>query len=289
MKNRNVIKCNNGDGVPTIMIRNSIDFLDSQQRKSDHLLLKTNVQITVEGEELGAFHVILCKTNNVDILHHFDNIADHLFLKDDNAMSSEEILSLFSSLVAIFKLTPEKNNLQMQIGIFGELISLHYFIRNNLKKIVTLWHKDFSSCHDIELDDKNRIEIKATTNERRIHRFNHNQIYREDVNVIVLSLILESSEKGTTLFDLFQKTKSVIQDARTLIALELLEYKSGVTSFDKGFSADIDNAISSIKVFSAFDLPHLDFLEVKGVTGVAYDVDCQFADDETAEVFTKWQ
>jgi len=289
IRNHNVIRCQSNEGIPAVLIRNSEKSSDTKQRKSDHLLLKTNVEIVVSNDELGSFHIILCTTKNEEIIAHFDNIARYLFLKKDAAMSSEEIVELFSSLVSVFKLSPEKNNLQMQIGVFGELISLHYFYNNNLKRIVSLWHKDFSSKHDIELDGKNRIEIKTTSSEKRIHRFGHNQICRKDVNVFILSLVTEPSEQGISLYELFQLTKNLVQDARVLIALELLEYKCGITDLEKGFTSGFDSSLKSVRVFLADKLPHLVFDEEKGVSNVSYDVDCQFAVDETAEVFASWQ
>ena len=107
--------------------------------------------------------------------------------------------TLITSLEDFFKVTPEKNKRDIQIGVFGELLTIKYLYDIGYQAIVDKYHTNFYSKHDVEISSKLRFEVKATTSEKRIHHFKHNQIMRKDVSVVVSSVLLEESKEGLSL------------------------------------------------------------------------------------------
>ena len=150
-------------------------------------------------------HVISCLKDDGYSKEQFAIAYEYLFKKIRYPQSDVDLSKLISSLEQLFRVTPEQDKKKLHIGVFGELLFLLFLYDHGYKEIFAKYHSYFYSKHDIEIDGHNRIEIKSTTESHRIHSFKHDQLFRQDINVYVGSLILEYSQEGTSLFSLFEK------------------------------------------------------------------------------------
>jgi len=282
LNNNIVIPCTNENGYPCILIKNSIEKKISSNYNTDNLEIKLNA-VLVHDNENHYFHIITSKKNDYFAKVQFNVIFEYVFMKIESKISDNSLSNLISSIYEYFKISPDADFRNMQIGVFGELLCIKKLYESGYEEIVNKYHRDFYSKHDIEINDKVRLEIKTTSSEKRIHRFKHNQIYRDDVKVFVASSILEPSQEGCSLYDLFVEIKSLYSDPDAKFALEKLMKKCGISLENKGLTFALSKAYGDLYFFDSDSLPKINIKEPNGVTNISYDVDCSFG--ESLDVF----
>ena len=271
-----VIPCTDEENYTCILIKNALEKTVQSTYSTENLDFKLNRVLTKDSRDC-FFHIIKCKKQDIYSLQQFDIIFEYVFGKISTPLSDVQMGSLITSLEDYFKIIPDKDKTKIQTGVFGELFTVWHMYNNGFHEIVDKFHKDFFSKHDIEISQQVRLEIKTTDGEKRIHHFKHNQINRKDINVYVVSVLLERSQEGLTLFDLFEKVKELFCEPEYVFALEKLKRRCGVSEEDKGLSFAVQHAIQHIRFFDAKELPKLD-CEIPGsVSAIEYDVDCSGA------------
>lgn len=286
-KNAPVLPFKSEDGRPCILIRNSKQKTVLQKGKTDNIEYHLNSIIEKDGNKF-CFHIVSCINSDEYSKEQFNIAYDYLFKKIKFPLSDIEITKLITSLEQLFKITPETDKKKLQIGVYGELLFLLFMYNNGYPLILNKYHSYFYSKHDIEIDNHNRIEIKSTTSSKRIHSFAHDQLFRKDVNVFVASLILEYSQEGLSLYDLFNKILTLITNPEDYLDMGLLKAMCGVSEINKGPSFSFIKSTEQIKVFKSEDLPHLEVGNINGVTEIHYDVDCALASNIKIADFIKY-
>ena len=172
-------------------------------------------------------------------------------------------------------MTPEKNKRDIQIGVFGELLTIKYLYDIGYQAIVDKYHTNFYSKHDVEISSKLRFEVKATTSEKRIHHFKHNQIMRKDVSVVVSSVLLEESKEGLSLRELFDLVMPLFTNPDSQFALKKLMIRCGLDNKEyNGMSFSFEKALDDIRFYDVNSLPRIDKDSFDGIYNIEYDVDC---------------
>lgn len=268
-----VIKCLDKDGKLCILIKNSLCKKTSFVYQTDNLMANFDIVLTLDDEEM-YFHIITLK-KTIDAEEQFDMIYDYIFKKIDSPMNSSELIILLKSIEELFKITPEKDNINFQIGVYGELFCLTHLYNLGYESIIEKYHDNFYTKHDVEINERIRLEIKSTIKEKRIHSFRHNQICRDDIDVFVCSVMLEYSKEGKTLYDLFMDAIKLYSNPDSIFSLKKLMKKCGVDQEKQGISISFEKANQDFKVFDAKSLPHIVGNIPNGVTNVEYDVDCE--------------
>jgi hypothetical protein len=261
---------------PALLIRSSSASPDKKTEETSSLILITNVGLGVVGSDgkSEVFHALVLKNTSEDYLSYFSTAAEFIKRSCPTPVSKDQILVLFGSIKELFQTEEEKDKISLQIGVFGELLVLRYLDRLSISGIYDMYHDDFFTKHDIEVNKNVRIEVKSTIKENRIHRFDHNQIFRSDIQVYVASCLLEKAEDGLSLFDLFGQVENSVHDANKFLFLEKLKKRCGVDSNNPGLCVSEEKAYQDLRFFRAADLPHLLEENPLGVTNVSYDVDC---------------
>lgn len=282
-----VIPCIDEDGMHSILIKNSINKSITNRFITDNLSIQIN-SILYFKDKAYYCHIIKSTKNDLHSVGQFHVIFDYIFKKIEDPINGNELSSLITSLEDYFKVTPDPNLMTLQIGVFGELLTIKYLFENGYSNIVNKYHQNFYSKHDIELDDRNRIEIKTTVSEKRIHTFKHNQIYRKDVNVFVASVMLEQSKEGVSLYTLFEDVISLYTNPDSELELRKLMKKCNVNLENEGPSFAIEKAYNELKIFEACKLPRLEIDAPNGVTNIKYDVDCSIAECKNVNDFIQY-
>lgn len=279
-----VIPCIDEQGYHAILIKNSIMKEVSTKYSTDNL----NVQIdtVLHFDNNGYyFHIITATKNDMYSISQFEVIYEYIFKKISEPISGNELNILITSIEDYFRTTPEKDLFSLQVGVFGELFTIKYLYESGYKKIIEKYHDNFYSKHDVEIDENTRIEIKSTVSEKRIHRFKHNQIFRDDVNVYVSSVMLEQSKEGVSLYDLFQNFLDMYDNPDSILSLKKLMKRCGVGEENVGLKFAESKAYNDLKIYDAKVLPKINIPAPDGVTNIKYDVDCSLAESLNIDEF----
>lgn len=268
-----VVPCTDEDGFSCILIKNAKSKTISSGYSTDNMEIKINRVLLRNGKDY-FFHIIRAKKTDAYSRNQFDTIFEFVFKKIESPIDDVELSGLITSLEDYFKTTPEKNKREIQIGVFGELFTIKYLYDIGYEDIVEKFHKNFYSKHDIEINSKVRMEVKSTTSEKRIHHFKHNQIMRNDVKVILSSVMLEESKEGVSLKSLFEDVMSLFDDPDAKFALQKLMIRCGIADGEEGMSFAYEKALTDIKFYDAVNLPKIDKESFEGITNIEYDVDC---------------
>lgn len=275
---RVVIPCKNEQGLQTILIKNDSPKTISSFFTTDNLSIKLD-KVLSRGDKDYFVHIIESKKQDGFGLQQFEVIYDYIFSKITNPVSSADLFSLISSLEEYFRMTPDPNRKTVQIGVFGELLTLDFLNQAGYPEILKKYHSNFFSKHDIEISPSLRLEVKSAVGEKRIHHFKHDQLYRKDIRVLVSSVLLEPAQEGLTLYSLFIRILGKTVDPDKRFALQKLMVRCGVSEDDQGLSFSEEYAISRLKLFDAADLPKIEGDAPKGISAIEYDVDCALATD----------
>lgn len=283
-KHSNVLSFTDEEGRPAIMIKNAANKTIMTAGKTDNIEYHLNSIITKNNVDY-YFHVIRCTKGDTYSKEQFDIAFKYLFDKISCPQKDSELSTLISSLESLFKVSKEADLSNLRLGIFGELLFVDQLYVHGYQEILDKYHSDFFSKHDIEIDSKTRIEIKTTKAAPRIHTFKHDQLVRTDIDVYVGSLILEPSEEGMSLLDLFERIEGYLTTPEQILTFGQLKSFARISRDDPGPSFAFERAVSLIKIFEAESLPHLVFSESRGISNISYNVDCGLADSLAIEDF----
>lgn len=273
-----VIPCRNEDGFPCILIKTDSRKPVSSYYSTDNLSIKLDKTLS-KGDKDYCVHIVESKRQDKLATMRFQTIYEYIFEKIAHPIDSDELLGLVSSLEQYFSLTPDPDRTKLQIGVFGELLSLCFLKEAGFPEVLSKYHSDFFLKHDIELSPSVRVEIKTAVGDKRIHHFRHDQLYRHDIEVFVLSVLLEPSQEGLTLLELFNRVLAMADGPDRKFALCKLMARCGVSEEDPGLSFSEELAFSRIRIFKAESLPKIEAETPKGVSAVQYDVDCSLAEE----------
>jgi len=272
-----IIPCVNDDGYRTILIKNKTSNIHSSSYTTKYLLIKKNVVLTKDGEDYFC-HIISCRYADAYINRNFDIINDYIFNKIVFPIDENEFSELLNSIEQLFKKAPDDIENQ-QVGIAGELLTLLYFYNYGYINIINHYHKDYFSRHDIEISDKKKIEVKTTLDEKRIHKFNHEQLNNKSFDLYVSSVKLFKVEKGMSLYQLFMQVIEKTTSHETKFLLHKLMNYCNVDESDQGIIFSFENSISTVKLIKSSNIPQITAEIPKGVSKVSYYSDCEFVDE----------
>lgn len=269
LSHTNVVACTNNEGYSTILVRNSGNDMNCLSFENDFFCMKNNVQLSIDTNNIGLFHILICKKTDEENIVHFKRVGNYLFLKPNKALSSDEMLKLFNSLETIFNSSTVRD-VASEIGLYGELALLNY-VHDLDSNIYLQWHNNFLNKYDMEINDKVKIEIKTTVKDFRKHTFSHDQIYRPHLKVYIVSLLLKPVEVGMSLYDLCLDTMKLLNNEQ-IINLEKQMKKLGINEHYNGINCILTEVYDQIKFYNAEDLPKIDNIP-DGISNVHYDVD----------------
>lgn len=269
--------CINEHGFRCILIKNSEEKTVQSKYDTDNLEIKLNSVLSFVDNGY-FFHIITSKRNDAESNEGFELVYDYIFKKIQHPIADSELAGLVLSLEEYFRITPERDNRKLQVGVWGELFTIKNLYSNGYKEILEKYHDNFYLKHDVEINSKTRIEIKTSTNQNRIHHFSHDQICRKDVNVYVVSLILEEAQAGVTLWEMFKHVIGLLQSPDSIFSMQKLMKMCGVSEEKQGLSFSEEKAKQDIRFYDAKVLPMIQGDIPQGVTKIEYDVDCALSE-----------
>lgn len=267
-----VIPCINNEGFRTIIIKNSLKKDYPGPYSTRYLNIKKNITLTNNGE-LYYVHLISCKESNEYLNRCFDIIYEYLFKKIDAPINELEFSELINTIEELFG-KASQNIEQIQIGTAGELITLMYLYEKGFKNIFDKYHKNSYSKHDIEINERTKIEVKTTVKEGRIHRFSHSQLNDDNMEVFISSVRLFTVENGMTLYQLFRKVIEISSNYETTFSLRKIMNYCNLDVTNQGIVFNYDESFNNVKLMRREDLPRFIESIPNGIINLSYDVIC---------------
>ena len=271
------------DGTPVVLVKSSRGGLPTPYDHGALLLLPNRNLVTETGEHI-YFHIVSPTRKDEESIHSFRVIQEYLFRKLDRPMDGDEIVNLVASLEQFFTIRKVQDLANYRLGMAGELIALTHLRRLGWEAAFAHYHSRATNKHDFELSPTFRMDVKtAWEGEGRIHEFSHSQLVRTDCEVYVLSCLLEESDQGDSLLDLFEEALEECQSLSPDIYYELQKslVRCGLSPEDPGPRIARRRAEESLKAMNARNLPHLPVEgEIPGVTAIRYRVDCNLGEAE---------
>jgi hypothetical protein len=159
-------------------------------------------------------------------------------------------------------------------GLWAELLIIETAI--NPAYLIKSWHNLSSARFDFN-DGANKIEVKSTTKERRIHTFSLEQLNQNGfAELIISSVFVAETGLGINVLDLIEKIESRLEDKSLIVRIYEIVAETLGHDFQKSFDIFFDyrSAVNSIQHYFRDDIPVIDFNSIpKNILNVKFDCD----------------
>lgn len=240
-----------------------------QRTKMLSIECNMKVQYVLDGVvEKQTVHIIRCYSSSnqeKDIFIELAPLFEEASHKQDQEESLLETVAILSSFFAN-KAEPTDSELQ---GLFAELYTIKSF--QDSLHLGDYWQSNDRMKFDFSISGTTKIEVKSTIKNERKHHFRHEQLAHELFDIYVVSYMLRPDDEGTSLFELIELSKPLVQnDPRRLMILE--RYIKNTTELrlkQCRFSEAITD--SKRRIYKAKDIPRFREETPTGVSNAEYD------------------
>ena len=208
-------------------------------------------------EEEGNFTIIKCSDADPSLFPHFLRILSPIITTLGAAPTAATVRRAISGLVDLFQAltTPAKKSIQ---GLWAELL----VIRSATDPIalVTAWH-DLPAERVDFLSARDRIEVKSSSNRRRLHHFSHVQLTPPaSARLIIASLFVESVGGGLSLRRLSDDIRGILASEPLLLTrFDAVFYSTLGASWSDAMEECFDQELASesLQFFDAENIPKI--------------------------------
>lgn len=193
------------------------------------------------------------------------NISEKPLLKDLK-IEIEKLINLFTKF--------SKPALKTIQGLWAELLIIEQ--SKNPDYLIQSWHSSTTDKYDFN-DGIDKIEVKSTVKNRRIHNFSLEQLTPNlSSKLIVASIFAIETGTGTTIFDLVESIENKIKDKNLAFRVNEIAAITLGKDFEKSFDIffDYQFAIDTIQYYNSFDVPTINRTDIpSNITNVRFDCD----------------
>lgn len=265
------------DSFPIFFIKSDVAGGHILNKSFEIISIKFNKECNLYGKkeltERGFFNIITLKSNNIDIQEYFIDIMCILLKKMPTFPSLEDIRNEFNTLVDLFR-SFTKPSIKTIQGIWAELLIIEQ--SNNPDYLTKAWHSSVVSLFDFN-DGIDKLEVKCTTNDKRIHRFSLKQLdSNKSSKLFIASVITVETGIGLNIFDLRKKILDKLVDKNLILKIDTIISKTLGIDINKAAETFFDyiSAIDLIKIYDFFDVPKIEMSAVPiQITNVKFDSD----------------
>ncbi len=232
--------------------------INIRQGGGKYLSIKYDVDCTIQtiGKKVSKnapYTILILKSKEDEIVSYFLELCLILIKRIGNAPQIEDIHMQFEKLELIFSKLSRKSTVDL-LGLWGELFLIEsskdpeYFIKS--------WHKEPSEKIDFN-DGNDKIEVKSTTNSRRIHHFEIKQLKSfSNGNTVVASIMTLNIDGGLSISDLVERVRKRV----SINMYEMLLDKMFGIVGDRmeeisELKYDYNTALSELKYFAVSQIP----------------------------------
>lgn len=240
--------------------------------------------ITEDGEVKGVYTIVSLKSTSEDMTKYFVNTVYYLINQLNLNPSFSEIKAELNNLVNLFRSLskPPKKTIQ---GLWTELLFIEQ--GKDMEYLINSWHQTKNDRYDFN-DGIDKIEIKSTNKNERIHRFSLTQLAEvKDVLVIIGSTFTLETGKGLCANDLIESIKAKVTDAGLMFKIYNVVSKTMGQEVERIYDVyfDYNLALSSIQYFDVRDIPKISAEGISpSITNVKYDCNLSKVDSLETKV-----
>ena len=274
------------EGYPKFFVYTNDTASSTPNITLDILSVEYNLSCTFidENDTKTPHHYTIITLRSTDqmLQEVFFDIVMMMFGRMSNIPSKREIAVEVENLISIFSAMtcPPRKKIQ---GLWTELLVIE---RSYMPEIlIKAWHESPTAKYDFTMG-RDKIEVKSTSGETRIHHFSLDQLYpSSNSRVLVASAIVRESAQGKdglSVRDLYDKICNKINsvDARMHMMKVIAEtIGTDMHRLNEVFF-DYVEACDSLRYYNAKDVPGVDKNGVHpGVTGVGFNSDLSGVSD----------
>ena len=146
-----------------------------------------------------TFSFIMLQNDDYDIQQYFLNVVSLLFQKLSKDPSQKELVDEINKLILLFSATSKPAMKTIQ-GLWAEMLIIEQ--ASNPEYLIKAWHANPNSKYDFN-DGKNKLEIKSTSQTKRIHSFSYEQtIPNQNSKLLIASIKTIETGIGKSILDL---------------------------------------------------------------------------------------
>lgn len=263
------------DGFMTFMIQPVDNYTSSAALSSNGKYLKVDYYHVYETKSsnevtIGRHIKLTLKSTEEFFENIFISICEELMdligqkpIYDDAINYVEGIIKLFSKAIKKRSIT--------ELGLWGELLLID--MCSNKNEVINSWHRDAKDTFDFN-NGVEKIEVKTTVRNERIHKFSYNQLKKgADNDAVACSLVTSQIDKGLSVSDLYisiiekidRQTQSILNEKIIDICGDSLE----------GFTNKYDHigAVNSIEFYHMKQIPNLEANHIPAeLSNIKFDV-----------------
>lgn len=231
-------------------------------------------QLNQGAESIDDYYTIISlKTNSLGLQKYFIEIIDILIKGLPEIPTLHELRIEIDKIINLFTKfsIPPKKSIQ---GLWAELLLINQ--SNDVDYMVRSWHSSPMDRFDFN-DAKDKIEVKSTNRESRVHRFSNDQLNPNyNSNLIIVSVFAVECGVGFTVLDLKNEIDNKLKDKALCYRLNEIIVDTLGSEIEKCLNLFFDTqlAIDSIKYYNGKDIPNIDMKQIhKSIKNVKFDCD----------------
>lgn len=251
------------EGFPKFFVRTNSSASAVQNVVREILSVEYNVpcQIKDDGSIIqdGLYSIITLRSLDQPLQSYFIEIFTLMLQRLPFEPSCRELAIEVENLIAIFSalVQPPKKKIQ---GLWAELLVIEK--STSPETLITAWHSAPTAKYDFT-SGRDKIEVKSTSSEERVHRFSLDQLNPgEHSNLVIASVIVRESGPafdGLSLKGLYQRICERVSDVGAQIKLYTIIANTIGSDIDKFDSLcfDYTGASDSLAFFDYHDVPSI--------------------------------
>lgn len=260
------------DGFPIFFVECS----DKKKTNDVHLDLidvRFNCQCKLNSSENTdsaphTYCLVELKSHKKDFTKYFLEVFCIVLDKLPNCPTTSQLHEEVSKLVQLFMGSATYSAASLQ-GLWAEMLVIEQSAQPDY--LINAWHESTSDKYDFN-DGIDKIEVKSTVKESRIHQFALEQLNPNDGSrLLIASVYVTKTGVGKNLFDIEDSIISRLQNSESVEKLKMMIIKILGEHIDdvKNIFFDYTQAVDSLKFFNYKDVPAINIANVPaGVANV---------------------
>jgi hypothetical protein len=239
-----------------------------------HLInISHNTMVTCSGESevRSEFTTIIsCNSRDADSQSLFISIIEFAIRKEVSFDSNNSV-TFTATIAKLFHALTAPSQKEF-LGLWGELFFLS--MCNNIDAVINSWRSDPYSIYDFSLRNR-RVEVKATTNDIRIHQFSINQIRpARGETIYICSIMTKYTTCGKSISDLVDEISDKLSSqSRAQLLSTVVSTLGEKWRLVDDFRFDYSQALRSVKLYEASAIPGGEITVPVGVTNLHFTSD----------------
>ncbi len=233
----------------------------------------------------GNYTLIMLKSEIPEIQKYFIDVIYLAIKKISSVPSVKEIQAEINHLLELFSAFSKPPIKTIQ-GIWAEMLVIEQ--AKDIDYFVRAWHAIPSSRFDFN-DGIDKIEVKCTSKNKRIHRFSLSQLeVTPSSKLLIASVMTQETGMGVSLFDLRDKIFMLLHDKTLIDKVDFVLSKTlGKDIQNSGnYYFDYHSAVDYLEYFDAQFIPSIDnsYIPIQ-ISGVKFDCDLTGIDSVDLSVY----